>query len=79
MKAKLLRWTLLFVLMLPIIPLFGQAQETNHVADKFDPVQSGAVPVDEVRAQFEATKAKAEPEMHRPNTIWATTSPMAKA
>ncbi|MGA9450137.1 MAG: tetratricopeptide repeat protein, partial [Verrucomicrobiia bacterium] len=60
MKAKLLRWTLLFVLMLPIIPLFGQAQETNHVADKFDPVQSGAVPVDEVRAQFEATKAKAE-------------------
>jgi TPR repeat protein len=47
MKTKLLGWTLLFVLMLPITPLFGEAQETNHVADKFDPGQSGAVPVDE--------------------------------
>jgi TPR repeat protein len=47
MKTKSLEWTLFFVLMLQIIPLFGQAQETNHVADKFDPVQSGAVPLNE--------------------------------
>ena len=72
MKMKLLGWTLLFLLMLPIIPLFGQTQETNHIANKSDPVQSGAVPVNEatnpdvlraqqaLQAQFEATKAKAE-------------------
>jgi len=32
MKAQLLSWTFLFVLMLPMIPLFAEAQETNHVA-----------------------------------------------
>ena len=46
--------------MVPITPLFGQVQETNHPADKSDSVQSSAVPVDEATAQFEATKAKAE-------------------
>ena len=60
MKAKLFGWTLLFLLMLPITPLFGQAQETNHPADKSNSVQSSAVPVDEATAQFEATKVKAE-------------------
>ena len=29
---KLMRWTFLFVLMLPVIPLFVEAQETNRVA-----------------------------------------------
>jgi TPR repeat protein len=60
MKTKSLRCRLLFLLMLPIIPLYGQAQETNHVTDKLDPVQSGAIPVVEATPQFEATKAKAE-------------------
>ncbi|MGA9777156.1 MAG: tetratricopeptide repeat-containing serine protease family protein [Verrucomicrobiia bacterium] len=46
MKTKSLGW-LLFLLMLPIIPLFVQAQKTSHIADKFDPVQSGTVPVNE--------------------------------
>ncbi len=33
MKMKLLSWTFLFVLMLPMISLFAEAQETNHRAD----------------------------------------------
>jgi TPR repeat protein len=32
MKTKLLSWTFLFVLMLPMIPLFAEAQETNRLA-----------------------------------------------
>jgi TPR repeat protein len=60
MKTKLLGWTLLFLLTLPAIALFGQEQETNHVADKSDSVQSGAVPVDESTTIFVEAKAKAE-------------------
>ena len=72
MTVKLLRWTFLFVLMLPITPLLGEAQETNHVAaslsDQLSRTNSGPQtgvwqpPVNDTEAgqRFQEIKATAE-------------------
>ena len=70
---KLVRWTFLFVLLLPVTPLFGEAQESNPIAvspsDQLSTTNSNASAEEAERKRVYQKAANQEPQYDDKNAL----------